>query len=107
MKLYVHILILFSMALFLPHCHRHTSNVSRMAKLYAELVLLKERTGVHSDSVSADSSLALLKKYHFTPEECKNTIQYLNQNPEKWILFYREVSSYLENANKSEEAPPR
>lgn len=111
MKLYVHGLILFLIGLFLVNCHRNTQTlplkVSRMAKIYAELVLLKERMGVHSDSSFADSSLVLLKKFQFTPDECKKTIQYLNHHPEKWILFYREVSSYLENANKSGGAPPR
>lgn len=77
-----------------------------MAKLYAELVLLKEKSSIQSDSTFADSSMALLKKYRFSPEECKKTIQYLNQHPEKWVLFYQEVSSYLEKINKFGEAPP-
>lgn len=75
-----------------------------MAKLYAELFVMKERMAIRSDSTFADSSLRLLQKYQFTSDEYKRTIQYLNQNPEKWILFYRAVSSYLDTANKSGEA---
>ncbi len=97
--------------LLLANCTRKTQTLSpeasRLAHLYAELVLLKAQLSGEPDSVFADSSLASLKKYHFTPEDCKTTIEYLHQHPEKWVLFYREVSSYLENPNKSGEAPPR
>ncbi len=66
----------------------------KFAKIYTELLKLKQKFSTDSTAFT-DSSRAILQKYHFTYEEYKQSLTYFNEKPERWEAFYKEVLKEL------------
>jgi hypothetical protein len=80
-------------------------HAKEFASVYADLARMRERIPL-SDPAYGDSARALLKKRNITPADFKKTVDYFNESPERWALFYGEVRKIL-LANKSSAAAPR
>jgi hypothetical protein len=82
---------------------RLTRGDRRLARVVAELTLLRERAA--SDSAYADSSLALLRRRRITPAAFSRRVARMNDKPERWAAFYAEVRSALDTSRSSAAAP--
>jgi hypothetical protein len=69
----------------------------RFVEVYVELQKFKQR---HSDldPIPLDSSRAIVQKYGFTKQEFENSLAYFNENPERWEMFYKQVTERLKNS---------
>jgi|WetSurMetagenome_2_1015567.scaffolds.fasta_scaffold1394725_1 hypothetical protein len=85
-----------------PRLPRHAGE---FAAAYADLARMRERIPL-SDPAYEDSARALLEKRNITPADFKKTVDYFNESPERWALFYGEVRKILQS-NRSSGAAPR
>jgi hypothetical protein len=77
----------------------------RMARVVAELELLRGRIPP-ADSSYSDSAAALLRLRGVEPGDFRKFLSAMDENPECWADFYREVRSQIV-VSKSSEAAPR
>ena len=80
-------------------------SAKKFAVVYADLARMRERIPMTNPAYQ-DSARALLKKRNVTPADFKKSVDYFNETPERWALFYAEVRKILQ-ANKSSAAAPR
>jgi len=82
-----------------------TRDEKRLVLAYAELVKLGTRMPARGPAYQ-DSADAILNRLRFTRADYDRSVASLDENPERWETFYREVQALL-NVNKSSEAVPR
>lgn len=109
MKMRIQMCLLLFTALTAAGCGGGKTRLPRHAKefavVYAELARMRERVPM-SNPAYEDSARALLKKRNYTPADFKKSVDYFNETPERWALFYGEVRQILQT-NKSSAAAPR
>jgi len=108
MKTRIPITLLLFSALAAAGCGDGKTRLPRHAKefavVYAELSRMRERIPM-SNPAYGDSARALLKKRNYTPADFKKSIDYFNETPERWALFYGEVRKILQTSKSSAAAP--
>ena len=68
----------------------------KFIKLYTDLVIAQ-------DTSSADYNMMIkirsqvLDRYKVTDEQYQFTIDYYNENPERWQVFFEKVTAYVDN----------
>ena len=77
----------------------------KLARVVAELTLLRERMPPPHPAYK-DSARALLLRRRISPEGFSKRIARIDEQPERWAAFYREVKTVIE-ASKSSAAAPR
>ena len=73
---------------------RLSPHQERIAGLYANLITIQEDIPANSPAY-ADTVRALLKLSGLTEQEFRDTITALNEEPERWEAFYKEVLNRL------------
>lgn len=54
---------------------------------------MKDTTGISIDNVKKE----VFQKYNTSDKEYQNTLNYYNEDPEKWEAFFDKAIAYLEN----------
>jgi hypothetical protein len=78
----------------------------KMIRIYAELLLAQDSSlsalnfkpgkAAIQDSVKR----AIFRKYNVSPKSYEETIQYYNENQERWVDFFRNTIVYLDSLKK-------
>ncbi|MEO8398210.1 MAG: DUF4296 domain-containing protein [Ignavibacteriaceae bacterium] len=69
-------------------------------KIYTDLVVAQDTALV--DSVSSKNLREkILKKYNVKLEDYQQTINYYNEDPERWQVFFDKVMAYVETLKNS------
>ncbi len=82
-----------------------TGDEKRLVRAYTALVQLGARMSIREPAYQ-DSAETILKSLRFTKADYDRSVASLNENPERWETFYREVQVLL-SINKSSGAAPR
>jgi len=71
-----------------------TKDQKQFARVYAAMVKLQQNFPKNT-STNIDSSQAILQKYNIDIETYHQITQELNEEPERWEAFYKEVLEML------------
>lgn len=86
--------------LFLFACQEKVIDEDRFVKLYSDLILSNET--ISGSSLSPDTVLQrTLTKYSVSLDEYKQTLEYYNEDSERWEKFFTKAVTYLEEKKKS------
>jgi hypothetical protein len=92
---FIIIFYLSSSFLFLSCADDKTINdEEKFAKVYVDLLINEEQN--HSDSLKIKSGRDnIFKKYGITQNQYEATINYYNEDPERWREFFVKVNDYF------------
>ncbi|GAB4299947.1 MAG: hypothetical protein Kow0098_26880 [Ignavibacteriaceae bacterium] len=88
--------LFFSLPAFLPSCsEKNIIPEDDFVKIYAGLVIQQDTTQADFNEMKSLRS-ELLGQYGYNEEFYKQTIEYYNQQPERWEAFFDKVIAYVE-----------
>jgi hypothetical protein len=67
----------------------------KFVKIYTDIIIAEDTTSASSKSKD-DIIKAVLSRHNETIDDYKTTIQYYNQNSERWEKFFTKAIAYLE-----------
>lgn len=86
--------------LFFFACQEKVIDEDRFVKIYCDLVLANET--ISGSALPPDTVLQrTLSKYAASLEEYKQTLEYYNEDSERWEKFFAKAVTYLEEKKKS------
>lgn len=103
MKYLITIIFYLSSSLLFISCSddKTIKDEEKFAKVYIDLLISEEQN--RSDSLKIKSGQEnIFKKYGVSQKQYEATINYYNQNPERWREFFTKVDDYF---NKIENKP--
>ena len=71
----------------------------KFIKVYSNLVISQDTTNITAKNIDSVKA-KVYKKYNITDEEYKATINYYNQDPERWEKFFTKAIAYVESLKK-------
>lgn len=71
----------------------------KFIEIYTDIIIAKDTTSGNSQSKDAVIK-NILAKYKVTLDDYKNTVQYYNQDSERWEKFFAKAIAYLEETRK-------
>jgi hypothetical protein len=81
-------------------CNRNKNiEEGKFVKIYTDLIIAKDTTSPKAQSPD-DVINNVLVKHNITLEEYKATVQYYNQDSERWEKFFVKAIAYLEDRRK-------
>lgn len=87
------IILLFFSFLILTGCKPKRIDEDKFIKIYTDIIIMKDTTGISIDNVKKE----VFQKYNTSDKEYQNTLNYYNEDPEKWEAFFDKAIAYLEN----------
>ena len=95
--------LLIFINIFIPACNQKrnislTKDQKQFIHVYVELLQLQNKLSDHPYAC-IDSSQAILQKYKINLEAYNRLMQELNEEPERWEAFYKEVLDMINNQN--------
>lgn len=87
------IILLFFSFLILTGCKTKRIDEDKFIKIYTDIIIMKDTTGISIDNVKKE----VFQKYNTSDKEYQNTLNYYNEDPEKWEAFFDKAIAYLEN----------
>lgn len=99
-KRFIIIFYLFSFFLLQSCTDDNTiQDKEKFAKVYVDLLINEEQN--RNDSLKINSGKEIIfKRYGVTQKQYEATIEYYNQNPERWKEFFDDVNNYYNQIEK-------
>lgn len=86
----------FFLAAFLSNCSENkVIDEDKFIKIYTDLIIAQDSIDTNYGNLDSIRSV-ILKKYNIQQEQYESTIEYYNQNPERWKNFFEKAIAYLE-----------
>jgi hypothetical protein len=64
----------------------------KLVKIYAEMIFMQDTSSLSQSAIREK----VLKKFKVDENDYSKSINYYNNNPEKWPKFFDEVTAYIE-----------
>jgi hypothetical protein len=77
----------------------------KLVIIYTELVIAQDTTSLQGEDFNSIKQ-EIFDKYEVTEGEYNETIEYYNENPERWNEFFDKALARLETLRKTEEPQP-
>lgn len=88
--------LLIIMPAFLNSCRNEdiVDNEDKFAAVYVDLLIVNEKYHGSTELINSKTD-SVYKSHGVTEEQYKSTIQYYQENPERWKQFFTKAESYL------------
>jgi len=73
----------------------------KFIKAYVDLLIIQDTSVTNPVSIDSIRTIVLYKN-DLTSQQYDETINYYNQRPEKWEVFFDSVTAYVERLRKTE-----
>lgn len=81
--------------------HTKTIDEKKFIEIYTDIIIAKDTTSIKEISASDNSIIKdVLEHHNVTIEEYKVTVDYYNQESERWEKFFSKAIKYLEEKRK-------
>lgn len=90
------ILIAFLLAAFLSNCsNNEVIEEDKFIKIYTDIIIAQD--SIENDPEKLDSLRSeVFKKYNIDQIQYEKTIEYYNEDPERWKSFFEKTIAYIE-----------
>lgn len=94
------LLILFCLLIIPSGCNNQDIiEEDKMVLIYTDLLIAQDTTSSNIDTESLRTSV--LRNHNVTEDEYTRTIEYYNEDIERWEIFFDKVTAHLESFSKS------
>jgi hypothetical protein len=89
--------------LFTSGCHQNKIiDEEKFIEIYTDIIIARDTTSVKEISASNDSIIKnVLVKHNVTLQEYQATVDYYNQESERWEKFFSKAIKYLDEKRKN------
>ena len=85
----------------LPSCNQNKIiEEEKFIEIYTDIIIAKDTTSVTTQSKDAVIK-SVLAKHNVTLDAYKTTVQYYNQDSERWEKFFAQAITYLEKKREN------
>ena len=93
--------VLIPAALNITGCNNNNSVIKeeKFIRIYTDIIIAKDTAGAKPEKGN-ELLKKILLRYNVTEKKYKQTIDYYNQNPEKWRKFFDKAIQYAEELKK-------
>lgn len=70
-------------------------------KIYTDIIIVQDTLKLSGEELLQQKK-TILKKYNFTEQQYENTIEYYNEDADRWENFFEKTLHYLEELKKRE-----
>lgn len=74
-------------------------------KIYTDLIIVQDTLKLSGEELLLHKK-TILKKYNYTEQEYEFTVDYYNEDVERWESFFEKTLKYLEELKKKETPKP-
>lgn len=74
-------------------------------KIYTDIIIVQDTLKLSGEELLLHKK-TILKKYNYTEQEYENTVNYYNEDVERWEIFFEKTLNYLEELKKKETPKP-
>jgi hypothetical protein len=93
------LLLSFTAIIFLSCDQNKVIDEDKFIELYTDILIAKDTTAVVSQSKDSTVQI-ILRKHNITFDDYKTTVDYYNQESERWERFFNSAVTYLESKKK-------
>ncbi|MBK7378437.1 MAG: DUF4296 domain-containing protein [Ignavibacteriales bacterium] len=74
-------------------------------KIYTDIIIVQDTLKLSGEELLLHKKTILIK-YNYTEQEYENTVNYYNEDVERWEIFFEKTLNYLEELKKKETPKP-
>ncbi len=90
----------FPILIILSGCSKkNILSENKFVKVYADIIIAQDTTGLKNASIDSLKEI-VFKKHNITAKEYEATIDFYNQDPEKWQNFFNKAVAYVKELKK-------
>ena len=94
LSVFFYILSLIILAVVVQSCEKsHVIEEKELVKIYAEMIFMQDTSSLSPTIIKEN----VLKRFSITDDDYVATVNYYNENPERWPKFFDEVILYIQS----------
>jgi len=96
MNLHLNVLALIITFLILPGCDKkNTIDDNKMVLIYTDILIAQDTSSVENINVDSLRTM-VLNRHQISEDEYRKTIEYYNEDRERWENFFDRVTKHIE-----------